>query len=92
MKKRTIIAILLLICILSIFCISIILSQRPECYLVEKDVRCGVGYYVYPNDCFKDLKLTQCCRGNEYLLKGVYGDLTCWWILSGQDESLLNNT
>lgn len=55
----------------------------------NKEKECGFGSYNRYNPCFIDLKLKQCCRGKEYMLKGVYGDLTCWWILSGQNKSLL---
>ena len=58
---------------------------HPECYLTEQNIECGYGYYSRnDNSCFTKIKLNQCCRGDDYMLKGVYGDLNCWYIMNGQ--------
>ena len=64
--------------------------RLPECYLIEDENVCGIDYYEREGICWDKFKLKQCCKGGDYLLKGVYGGNTCWWIHSGFNESLLN--
>ena len=71
------IAVILLISSLFIY----IKLQEPECYLIEEDKSCGVGYYnKYQGSCWVEFRLKQCCKGRDYIMKGVYGDRTCQWI------------
>ena len=77
--------IILLTIIALMFVLNRLNSTKPECYLIEQTESCGYDYYNRNNDnCFEEIKLKQCCRGKDYMLKGVYGGLTCWYILNGQ--------
>jgi len=66
-------------------------NSEPECYLIEEFESCSIGYYEKDyQSCWLKYHLKQCCKGNSYIMQGVYGDKTCWWIYSGFNQSLLS--
>ncbi len=87
--KKIIFWIVVSITVLSLFLILLQYYNQPECYLIEQDEKCGFGYWVKVG-CWSELHLRECCKGDDYILKGVYGDKTCWWLMAGQPE--LNTT
>ena len=81
--KRLVVLLAIIIIVLMIN--SWTTNKLPECYLIEQNEKCFNNYDERYSPCWEDLLLKQCCKGIDYIMKGVYGDVSCPFIMAGQD-------
>ena len=78
--KKSLIGFIGIVFIIAALAVFITFSQTPECYIIQSNQDCSVGYYIKYND-YCDTRLKMCCRGDDYLMKGVHGDKVCKYVL-----------